>query len=307
MRTAFVKSLEELAAKNTFFLVNGDLGFSVLENLKENHPDKYLNVGVAEANMIGVSSGLALSGKTVFVYSIVPFATMRCFEQIRDDICYQNLDVKIVGVGGGLTYGQLGPTHHSIEDIAIMRSLPNMTVVCPGDPVEAGLATKSIFHHKGPVYLRIGKRGEPVIHKEDINFEIGKAITVNDGDDVTIISTGNMLKTSLMTCKILQGYGLSTRLLSMHTVKPIDTEAVLKASRETGTIFTIEEHSIIGGLGSAVSEIVSESDTKTVFRRIGIPDSFASVVGSHEYLRYIYSLTPEKISEKIQDVIKRNF
>lgn len=304
MRTSFIKSLEELAGSAGFFLVTGDMGFSVLEGLKESHPDKYLNVGVAEANMIGISSGLALTGKTVFVYSIVPFATMRCFEQIRDDICYQNLDVKIVGVGGGLSYGQLGPTHHSIEDIALMRSLPNMTVVCPGDPIESRLATKAVFSRKGPVYLRIGKKVEPPVHEKEPDFEIGKAITLIEGGDVTLISTGNMLETSLKACKILQNKGLSPRLLSMHTVKPIDKDAILNAAKETAAIFTVEEHSILGGLGSSVSEVVAENDDKVLFRRIGIPDSYAHVVGSHEYLRDIYSLTPDKIAEKIRDSVK---
>lgn len=300
MRTAFINTLHELATNDdNIFLVTGDLGFSVLEKFQQDFPDRFLNVGVAEADMIGISAGLALSGKTPFVYSIIPFATMRCFEQVRNDVCYQNVNVRIVGVGGGLAYGGLGPTHHSIEDISIMRSLPNMTVVCPGDPIEAELATKAAAKHKGPVYIRLGKGGEPILHKAIPNFEIGKAITMRNGKDVTLISTGGMLETALTTADILLQSDLDSSVVNMHTVKPIDKEIILESAKKTGNIFTLEEHNIIGGLGSAVSEILAESHNSVKFKRFGVNDIFQEKVGSQKYLRTINSLSAQDIANNI--------
>lgn len=299
MRTAFVRSLEELARDDKrIFLLTGDLGFSVFEKFRDEFPDRFIDVGIAEANMTGVAAGLALSGKIVFIYSIVPFVTMRCFEQVRNDLCMQNLNVRIIGVGGGFSYGSLGPTHQATEDIAVMRALPNMTVVCPGDPVEAGLAVREAMHHKGPVYIRLGRGGEPVIHKTQPEFEIGKAITAMDGSDVTLIVTGGMLESAVLAAEKLEEKNISARVISMHTVKPIDKEVILKAADETKAIFTIEEHSIIGGLGSAVSEILAEYGCKK-FRRIALPDSFIKIAGSQKYLRSINSLSVEAITERI--------
>ncbi len=300
MRTAFVRSLEELARNDErVFLLTGDLGFSVFEKFRDGFPDRFINMGVAEANMTGVAAGLALSGKIVFIYSIVPFAIMRCFEQVRNDLCMQNLNVRIIGVGGGLSYGSLGPTHQSTEDIAIMRALPNMTVVCPGDPVEAGLAVRKAMLHKGPVYIRLGRGGEPVIHKTRPDFEIGKGIIVRDGDDATLIATGNMLENAVLAAENMKEKNISARVISMHTVKPIDRDSILKAADETKAIFTIEEHNIIGGLGSAVSEILAECDKKILFKRIALPDSFIKIAGSHKYLRQINSLSVEAITERV--------
>src|SRR3989344_1848258 len=299
MRNAFIRSLEEIARYDKrIFLLTGDLGFSVFEKFRDEFPDRFINMGVAEANMTGVAAGLALSGKIVFIYSIVPFATMRCFEQIRNDLCMQNLDVKIIGVGSGLSYGSLGPTHQSIEDIAIMRALPNMVVVCPGDPVEAGLVVRESMHYKGPVYIRLGRGGEPVIHKTRPDFEIGKAITLVDGSDVTLIATGNMLENAVLAAGLL-AEKISVRVISMHTVKPIDKESVLKSADETKVIFTIEEHSLIGGLGSAVSEILAEHNKEIIFKRIALPDSFIKIAGSQKYLRSINSLSSEYVAERI--------
>src|SRR5439155_3322307 len=197
MREAFFSTLEEIAAiDRRVCLVVGDLGFGVVERFARRFPDRFVNVGVAEQNMTAIATGLALNGKVVFTYSIGNFATLRCLEQIRNDICYHNANVKIVAVGGGVAYGNLGYTHHAIEDIAIMRTLPNITVVAPGDPVEADLATRAIVAREGPCYLRLGKAGEPIVHSAEPAFELGKALVMRPGKGVTLISTGGMLKTT---------------------------------------------------------------------------------------------------------------
>src|SRR3954469_9386749 len=255
LRTAFFDSLMKLAERDSrVFLVVGDLGFGVTEPFAKRFPKRYLNAGVAEQNMTGIAAGLALSSKIVFTYSIANFPILRCLEQIRNDVCYHRANVKVVAVGGGFAYGSLGATHHATEDLAIMRALPEMSVVAPGDPEEAAAATEAVAAHDGPCYLRLGRAGEQKVHARPIHFQLGKAIQVRQGGDLTIISTGGMLQTAVDTGDALSHRGLQVRVLSMHTLKPLDTDAVLSAARETGGIFTLEEHSIIGGLGSAVAE-----------------------------------------------------
>ena len=286
MRQAFIETLFDLAKKDkNIFLLNGDLGFSVLENFIKAYPDRSYNMGVAEANMVGAASGLAMGGKTVFVYSIIPFITFRVFEQVRNDIALQNVNVKIVGVGSGMTYASLGPTHHALEDIAVMRALPNMKVICPGDPWETREAVRAIAVAKGPYYLR--------------HFEIGRAITIAQGNDLTIIATGNMLPTGKVVHGLLGKKGIAARLISMHTIKPLDTAAIKKAAKETRAIFTLEEHNIMGGLGSAVAETFAEAGFGGVFQRFGVPDVFTGVAGSNDFLRKLHGLSPEDISRKI--------
>ena len=214
MRTAFIQELCDLAAADDrIWLICGDLGYSVLEAFADRFPRRYLNAGVAEQNMTGIAAGLALTGKIAVTYSIANFPVMRCLEQVRNDVCYHNLNVKIVSVGGGLAYGSHGYTHHGVEDLAVMSVLPNMTVIAPGDPVEARAATRAVIAQPGPAYLRLGKAGEPVLHKADINFEIGRAIPVEDGDDFTLISTGGMLGEILKAAATLRSQGHSVRVL----------------------------------------------------------------------------------------------
>lgn len=297
MRTAFLRALTDLAEKDTritFFV--GDLGFSVVEPFAQRFPKQFLNVGVAEQNMTGLAAGMALSGKIVFTYSIANFPTLRCLEQIRNDACYHNADVKIVSVGGGLTYGALGSSHQATEDIAILRSLPSMTVVCPGDPFEAYEATLAIARRSGPCFLRLGKAGEPRVHPGNAEFTLGRASVVHEGRDLTLITTGNMLDSSAQACVRLAAEGISVRLLSMHTIKPLDEEAVRESARLTGAILTVEEHSRIGGLGSAVAEILSQSpECGTPLRILALDDSFCRLVGSHDYLRRQRGLGVEDI------------
>ena len=287
MRSAFFRALMVAAEQDPRInLVVGDIGFGVVEPFAEKYPKRFLNVGVAEQNMTGISAGLAMSGKIVFTYSIANFPTLRCLEQIRNDVCYHHANVKIVAVGGGYAYGALGATHHATEDLAVMRSLPAMTVVAPADPQEAEKATLAAAQYPGPCYLRIGRAGEPKVHQSDIHFEIGKAIQVRDGDDLTIMSTGGMLQTAVQAAESLATKGFKARILSMHSLKPFDSQAVLSAARDTGAILTIEEHSMIGGLGSAVAEALADAgETAVAFKRLGVPSEFAPLMGNQEYLK----------------------
>lgn len=304
MKTAFIKTLSKLTRKNKdIFLITGDLGYSFLEGFAQEFPRQYLNIGVAEQNMIGVASGLALSGRTVFVYSIVPFVTLRCLEQVRNDICLQGVNVKLIGVGEGFSYGQLGPTHHSIEDIAITRTLPNMTVVCPGDPWEVERATEAIAKIPTPCYLRLGKKGEPILHGKNSKFTLGRGILMNEGRDLTIISTGNMLEAAVAIVEKLKKSELAVRLISMHTVKPLDEKLVVDSIHATRAIFTLEENSVIGGLGSAVAQIIAEWGLAVKFHSFGVNDRFTKMAGSSDYLRTVNDLSVEKIVKRIKDRI----
>jgi transketolase len=227
---------------------------------------------------------MAMSGKVVFTYSIANFPTLRCLEQVRNDVCYHDANVKIVSVGGGLSYGALSVTHHAVEDLGVMRCLPNLVVVAPGDPVETRAATRAVAAHPGPCYLRLGKAGEPTVHRQPPEFTLGKAIVLRPGGDLTLISTGGMLATAARAAERLAEVGIDTRVLSMHTLEPLDTDAIRAAVDETGAVATLEEHSIVGGLGSAVAEVLAESGDSVPFRRLGLPSGFSPHVGSQEYL-----------------------
>lgn len=300
MRIAFVKTLYEIAKNNDqIMLLTGDLGFSVFEKYIEDLPKQYLNMGVSEQNMTGVAAGMAIEGKIPLIYSIIPFTTMRNFEQIRNDICYQNLNVKIIGVGAGFSYGPYGHTHHAIEDIGILRTLANLVILCPGDPIETSLATKAMLKHIGPVYLRLGTAGEPNVHKTIPKLEIGKGLIVSDGKDVTIIGTSTLLYRAWEVTNKLKDKAISVRLISMPTIKPFDNRIVVESARKTRAIFTLEEHSIIGGLGSAVAETIAEHKLQVIFKRIGVSDRFTKVIGSQEYMRKANGLSVEQIVETI--------
>jgi transketolase len=305
MRSAFIRTLVELAEKDgRVSLIVGDLGFGVVEPFAEKFPSRFVNAGVAEQDMTGIAAGMALCGKVVFTYSIANFPTLRCLEQIRNDVCYHNADVKVVSVGGGLAYGALGVTHHATEDIAVMRALPSMTVVAPGDPLEAELATRALVAQPGPAYLRLGRSGEPSVHSHGIDFQIGKSIQLSEGSDVTLIATGTMLYTAVQVAEQLSQEGIQARVLSMHTIKPLDAEAVLAAASETDAIVTIEEHSVLGGLGSAVAEILAENpDFRVPFKRLGLPPTFTRLVGSQEYLKEAYSLTVTGILSSLTEIL----
>jgi transketolase len=306
MRTAFIKTLERLAEINKdIFLIVGDLGFGVTTNFAEKYPEQYLNSGIAEQNMTGMAAGLAMSGKIVLTYSIANFPTIRPLEQIRNDVCYHNANVKIVAVGGGFCYGALGPTHFATEDLAVMRALPNITVLAPGDPWEASAATEAMINHNGPVYLRLGRAGEPFVHNGEVNFKIGKAIKIKEGRDVTIFAIGGMVYNSMKAAEILESKGFSVRLFSIGTLKPLDEECILESAKNTKAIITVEEHSIIGGLGSAVAEVLCESGINIPFKRLGVPSEFPERVGDQDWFLSKYNLTKEGISNSIIELFNK--
>ncbi|MFH1031497.1 MAG: transketolase C-terminal domain-containing protein [Chloroflexota bacterium] len=309
MRAAFINALIEMARTNErIYLLVGDVGYSLVEPFAREFPDRFINAGIAEQNMIGSATGLALCGKVVFVYSLANFPTLRCLEQIRNDVCYHKANVKIIAAGGGLNYGALGMTHHTTEDLAVMRALPNMAVIAPADPIETALAIRAVTKHSGPDYLRLGRTGDPVVHQVAPKFKLGKAIVMREGNDITLIATGGILYNVIKAAEQLSQRHIYARVLSMHTVKPLDVEAVLSA-KDTGHIMTIEEHSIIGGLGSAVAEVLAESNSEPItFKRIGISDSYSSGAGSQEYLRGLYSLSVDgivKVAESMKSVTSR--
>ncbi len=297
MRTAFIQTLCELAEQDPrIWLLSGDLGYSVLEVFAARFPDRYVNVGVAEQNLMGMASGLALCGKVVFTYSIANFPVMRCLEQIRNDVCYHNLNVKIVAVGGGLTYGSAGYTHHGVEDFAVLRVLPNMTVLAPADPVEARLATRAIAGSPGPCYLRLGKAGEPVVHAADPVFRIGQAIPVREGGDLTLISTGGTLKLALEASAHLGAAGRAAAVISMPSISPLDEAAVIAAAHRTGRIITVEEHGL-GGLGSAVAEVLAQSGQPVRFVPIRLQREPLGLAGSQAEIAAALGVSKERIIE----------
>jgi len=306
MRDAFIAELNQLAAEDDrVLLLSGDIGFKVFDHFRDTYPDRYFNMGIAEANMMGAAAGMAMSGKRPVVYTIIPFLTMRAYEQIRVDVAMQDQPVMIVGVGGGLAYDILGPTHQSIEDVAILRAMPNMVVLTPSDPAETRAAVRAAHEHAGPVYLRLGKNGEPPLGDGADDFEIGRAITLRSGTDVSIVASGPILDVGLRAADLLEQRGISCRVINVHSIKPFDAEAVLSAARETKAMVSLEEHNIIGGLGSAVAEVLAEGACSTKFKRLGIPDVFTFEVGSQAHLFELYGLTAETIAEALASMLSQ--
>lgn len=306
MRSVFNKVLFDLARDDKrIFMVLADIGYGEIEPFAEAYPDRFFNVGVAEQNMTGVACGIAMEGNIAVTYSIANFPTIRCLEQIRNDVCYLNANVKIVIIGGGLAYGALGMSHHSTEDLALMRALPNMVVVAPGDFAEAEATTRAMITHDGPLYYRCGYKKEPPIHEKPIDFRLGRAIQVWDGADATVIFTGTIGNQAQAALRELVRDGIHCRLISMHTVKPIDKEAILAAARETGGIITVEEHVIQGGLGGAVAEVLCDAGVHPKkFLRLALPDKFVSLVGSHEWLLDQFGLSARKIEVSIKGLLE---
>jgi len=305
MRTAFIEELVHLAEQDErIWLVCGDLGYSVLEAFADRFPQRYLNAGVAEQNMTGIAAGLALMGKTVFTYSIANFPVMRCLEQIRNDVCYHNLNVKIVAVGGGLAYGSHGYTHHGVEDLAVMSAMPNLTVAAPGDPVEARSITRIIASHPGPAYLRLGKAGEPVLHPADTAVEYGKSIVLREGHDLTLISVGCMLANTLSAHDKLTAAGYSVRVVSMPFVVPLDEEAIRAAVTETRVVLSVEEHGV-GGLGAAVGECIARFGKAVTFVPLHLNRAPIKISGTQEQLRELQGLSAAGIANSAAEALKR--
>ncbi len=305
MRNAFFNTLIELAKENkNIEVVTGDLGFGVLKPFWEACPDQFVNAGIAEQNMTSVAAGMALEGKTVFTYSIGNFPTLRCLEQIRNDCAYHKADVKIVCVGGGFVYGSLGMSHHATEDIAVMRALPDVTVLCPGDIAEAEAATRAIAEHKGTCYLRLGRGGEKRIHSELTDFKIGKAIPVRNGKKVAIFSTGAIFEEIEETCDILADKDIHPTVYTFPTVKPIDEDVIKEIALSHELIVTCEEHNVCGGFGSAVAEVLAENPSKAKLVRVGLNDNYSTVVGDQKYLRDQYGISGKNIAQRILKEVK---
>ena len=299
MRDAFFRELTRVVIENERVVVlTADLGIGLFDEIAESAPTRFLNVGIAEQNMIGIAAGLALAGRRVFVYSIAPFVTSRPHDQLRIDVAYHEADVTIVGVGGGLAYGALGPTHHAIEDLALMRALPNMTVVAPGSPSEAASATRALADRPGPSYLRLAKNGEPECLPDE-PFRVGVARLLLPGNAATICSTGALLPNAIAAADRLNVQGIATGVLHMPTVKPLDVDALCRALQAAPLLVTLEEHTLPGGFGSAVAEAVVDHGLRGSVLRLGVPDCFAPVVGSREHLLELYGLSPARIADTI--------
>jgi transketolase len=295
VRTTFIDTLTRLAHDDPrIWLLTGDLGFSVLERFRDGFPDRFLNCGVAEQGMMGIAAGLALSGQTVFVYSIANFPVIRCLEQVRNDVAYHGANVKIVAVGGGLAYGSAGYSHHAVEDLAVMRAMPGMTVVAPGDPVETRLATEALAVHRGPAYLRLGKANEPVLHPADPPFALGRALEVRAGGDCLLVSTGGTLGLALEAARTLEQQGSSAAVWSMHTLAPFDPSPVVAALAAGRPIVTVEEHGP-GGLGSAVAEVIAGSGKGCRFTAVRLDGPPACHAGTQEELRQAAGLSVASI------------
>lgn len=303
MRNHLINKITEFAGQNeNIMLITADLGFSVIEKFKERFPNRYINVGIAEQNMATVAAGLALEGNTVFIYSIGNFPTLRCIEQIRNDICYHNANVKILAVGSGFAYGTLGMTHHATEDLAIMRALPNMKVFTPCDSISAEAIAQDICRINGPCYVRLERGGEPGIFSKDEKFKIGKLKEIRKGYDIAVITIGTVINEAIKAADILREHNKNISVYSVYSLKPIDKEQILEIAKEYKYIITVEEHQITGGLGSTIAESIAENNMVTKIIRLGLNDEFTSVVGNQEYLREIYKIDYKTIIRKIESL-----
>lgn len=302
-----IDRITELAANDSrIMLLAGDLGFNVVEGFRDKYPDRFINVGVAEQNMSASAAGLAISGNVVFTYSIGNFATLRGIEQIRNDICYHHANVKIIAVGCGFAYGDLGMTHHATEDISIMRSLPYMRVYAPSDAKEALYCLKDAYETDGPAYIRMARGGEPDLHVNITKNEISGFMEIfPSSPEVNIMCCGTILSEGYRLHSLLESQGIEVGLFSVPKVNPIDKERIIGISRKSKLIVTLEDHNIIGGLGGAVAEAISGiSGERSALLRVGLDGTFTEVVGDQDYLRDYYNMTAEKVMPRIIDAIR---
>jgi transketolase len=306
VRNAFINRLSSWAEREPrILLITGDLGFGVFDGFRARSASQFLNAGVAEQNMTALATGLALEGHVVFTYSIANFPTLRCFEHIRNDVCYHGANVKVVSVGGGFSYGQLGMSHHATEDLSLLRALPGIVVTAPASGFETEGAVDALIAHEGPAYLRLERAAADFSDGPDVPFVLGRARTLADGRDLTLIATGGVVSEVAAAAKLLLAEGVACRVLSVHTLKPLDAEAILSAAEETGGILTIEENTILGGLGGAVAEICLEHAVRPKrFKRLGIADCFVSVVGDQEYLRREVGIDRAGIARRVRELLR---
>jgi transketolase len=304
-RDAYGQTLAELGEENNSIVVlDADLsGSTKTSTFAKKFPERFFNMGIAEANMVGTAAGLAAAGKIPFVSTFAIFAVGRAWEQVRQSVAYPGANVKIVATHGGVTVGEDGGSHQSVEDIAIMRAVPNMTVIVPADGPETSRAIRAAAAYKGPVYVRLGRNKVPTVTPEDVPFEIGKGVQLADGTDVTFVTTGLMTGQAVAAAEALKAEGVSARVVHLATVKPLDGEILLKAARETGAIVTAEEHSIVGGLGGAVAEFLGEH-CPTPMKRVGLNDRFGTSGKAEELLKY-FGLMPADLAEAAREIIAR--
>ena len=306
MRKKCLDSVYELAKKNDrIVFIGSDLGPGTLDQFKKDFPDRFFMEGVSEANVVGMAAGLALEGKIVYVNTIATFITRRCFEQVVLDLGLHNANVRLIGNGGGVVYAPLGPTHLAIDDLAIMRTIPNMTIVAPCDANEMGRLMPLTVEHRGPLYIRLGKGGDPIVSTDAAPFQIGRAIPMVRGNDVLLVSTGITLKIALDASADLKAQAVSAAVLHMPTVKPIDVETFLSLAAPVDAIVAIEEHTIVGGLGGAIAEIVAEAGFEPAkrFKRIGIPDVFPHGYGSQATMMAHYEITAERTIAVVRQLL----
>lgn len=303
MRFEAIRAVYEKGLKDpNLFFITGDYGHMKTEEFRRDFDGRYFNGGMSEQNIIGMAAGLALSGKQAVVYSIVPFITLRCFEQIKVDVCDHNANVIVIGGGEGFAYGSAGVTHFSIEEVGAFRGLPNMKIVCPADPAETNSLMNQVLAVGGPAYVRIGRGKEASLPPHEVVF--GKAAVMRPGTDVTIVAYGTIVAEALKAAEILEKQGVSAEVLNMHTLKPFDAQAILERAGMRKGIFTLEEHNIYGALGSAVAETLMESPVRpAVFKRFGVPDVWPEVVGTQDYLRKQFGLSGEQVAAEIKKVI----
>ena len=306
MRDAFVRCLmREAAADPSIVLITGDLGFGVLKPFWETYPDRFVNAGIAEQSMTGLAAGLARTGRTVLTYSIGNFPTLRCIEQIRNDCAYHDANVKIVCVGGGFVYGALGMSHHATEDIAVLRALPGVTVFTPADPVEVEAVVPVMLRTPGTCYLRLGRGNEPILHDGPIEgWQLPKALTMREGSDVALLSAGGILTQTLGAADLLAEQGVSAEVVSFPCVKPIDKDKLAELMGRFRHVVTVEEHSIVGGFGSAVCEVAAEMGAGCRVHRIGMEDEYSAIVGTQQYLRGAYGMDDRAICERTMTWLK---
>ncbi len=300
MRDTYLKILYELAKRdsNVVSLVS-DNGLIVYDDFRQDFPDRYYNFGIAEANMVGAAAGMANCGKIPFVYTISAFIAYRAYEFLRDDVCFQNQNVKLIGIGSGLTYSTLGPSHHTTEDIGLLRSLPNLVVFSPATRAEVKWMMEEAYRIKGPVYIRLGNNGEEY-YKEEVKFSVGKPKIVKKGKDITIMVTGAIINEAMKAAKWLKEDGIDVQVVSIHTLKPIDTEAVAKLLEKTEKLVTIEEHNIIGGLYSTIAEVMVDKKIVIPLLKIGLNDTFAEGYGKIENVRSMNGVGIQEIYSRIK-------
>ena len=306
MRDAFTRALMIEAAKDPrLTLVTGDLGFGVLRPFWETYPDQFVNAGIAEQAMTGLAAGLSMTGRTVLTYSIGNFPTLRCLEQIRNDCAYHDAEVKVVCVGGGFVYGSLGMSHHATEDMAVLRALPGVTVFTPGDPWEVEACVPVMLRTKGTCYLRLGRGGEPKLHSGPIgDWQLPKALTLREGTDVALLSAGGILTQTVSAAEKLAERGISAEVVSFPCIKPIDEEKLLELASRFRHLVTVEEHTVVGGFGSAVCEVLASHGCGSTVHRIGMEDSYSCIVGTQQYLRGAYQMDDGAIARRTAEWLR---